>query len=499
MDSNATNFDSSPDLKAQTKQGWIEGFEEDGVRKFFGVPFARPPVGDLRWRAPEPAESWDGVRPAKEFSAAPYQTIAVPVSLRSNGVSEDCLYLNVWTSTTAADAKQPVMVWFFGGGNLRGAASLELYDGTELAKLGVTVVTPNYRVGVFGFINDEAMGANFAVLDQVAALQWVHDNIDQFGGDPGRVLIMGNSAGAVSVRNMLDCPKAKGLFQRAFTLSAGFDAPANGAGWSFDRSRTATKKLLEVLGTSEPDELRKLPAQQVAAAAHPLCGIFPVAGQVHTPLNLVWMPVIDGEVLTGNEAGWADSVPLLVGCTQNEARWSISPTEDYSMELLQNMTKQLSNHKADEVLAILNKAGGNVFEKLDRLYTMAVWHEPAFATMKKFVEKGRTVFYMLFNRSGPEAVVTNRLASHGAPVPYFFRTMADDGTYDDVDFRISREMMHALIEFARTGVPRSTGGVDWPSFNLAQPREALIIDTISVATYKMTPLLRAMNSVREAA
>lgn len=483
-------------LRVETAQGRLEGFQEDGVLKFFGIPFAQPPVGDLRWKAPEPPEAWSGVRDAKAFSAAPYQTIAIPVSLRSNGISEDCLYLNVCTSTTKRDAKQPVMMWFFGGGNLRGAASVELYDGTELAKQGVTVVTPNYRVGAFGFLNDETLGANFAVLDQVAALRWVRDNIEQFGGDPSTVMVMGNSAGAVSVRNMLECPDAQGLFHRAFTLSAGFEAPANGAGWNFQRSREATEKLWQTLGTSDPAELRKLPAQQVAAAAHPLSGIFPKPGHVHTPLNLVWMPVTDGTVLLDEQAGWEDGLPLLVGCTQHEARWSLSPTEDYSAELLRNMTVQLAKSKADEVLAILDKGGGTVFEKLDRLYTMAVWHEPAFAMMKRFAERGRTMFYTLFNRSGPEAVVTNRLASHGAPVPYIFGTMADDGTYDEVDFRIAREIQHALIEFARTGVPRSTGGIEWPAFNLAQPRQELIVDTISPATYKMAPLLRAMNSVR---
>ena len=488
--------DFASGLTVKVKQGFLEGFEEDGVKKFFGIPFALPPVGDLRWRAPQPPSSWTGVRPAKEFSAAPYQTIGVPISLRSNGISEDCLYLNVWTSTTASDAKQPVMIYFFGGGNLRGAASFAHNDGSELAKLGVTVVTPNYRVGPFGFLNDDAMGANFAIQDDVAALRWVRDNIESFGGDPSRVLIFGNSAGAVAVRSLLECPDAKGLFQRAFIQSAGFDDPANVAGWSFERSHDATKKLWEALGTSDPDKLRKLPAEQIGAAAHPLSGIFPVEGHVHTPLNLVWMPVADGKVIKEEEAGWAPGVPLMVGCTENEARWSLSPTEGYGPEVLANMTKQLAGDKADEVLAIINKGGGSVFEKLDRLYTMAVWQEPAYATMKRFVAKGKTVYYMHFSRTSPEAVVSNRLASHGTPVPYLFATMADDGTYDDVDRRISKEMMFAIVEFAKTGIPRSTGGIEYPRFDPASPRETLISDTISTASYKQTPLLRAINSLR---
>ena len=486
------------DLVVRTQQGLVEGFEEDGIRKFFGIPFAQAPLGDLRWRQPVyPHEPWTGVRAAKAFSAAPYQTISVPMPLRSNGISEDCLYLNVWTQTTEPDAKQPVLVWFFGGGNLRGAGSMAHVDGTELAKLGATVVNPNYRVGPLGFLNDEKMGGNFAVGDQIAVLRWVKDNIAALGGDPDRVLIFGNSAGAVSVRSLLDAPAARGLFQRAFVQSAGFDDPANGNGWSFERSREATHKLWAALGSDEPEVLRSVPVDKIGAAAHPLSGIFPAKDHVHTPLNLVWMPVPDGEVVTGGEAGWAEDVPLMVGVTEHEARWSLSPTEHYSETVLANMARYFAGDRADEVLAILARgAGRTVFERLDQLYTYGVWTEPAYAMMKRYAAQGRTLYYVHFARSGPEAVVTNRLASHGAPVPYLFRTMPDDGTYDDVDRRISSEIMHALIEFAKTGVPRSSGGNAWPTFDPASPRETLISESISAATYRVTPLLRALNGLR---
>lgn len=486
------------DLVVRTRQGLIEGFREDGIAKFFGVPFARPPLGDLRWRQPVyPPDPWDGVRPATAFSAAPYQTISVPIPLRSNGISEDCLYLNVWTGTTDPDAKQPVLVWFFGGGNLRGAGSLAHVDGSELAKLGATVVNPNYRVGPLGFLNDETMGANFAVGDQIAVLRWVRDNIAALGGDPKRVLIFGNSAGAVSVRSLLDAPAARGLFQRAFVQSAGFDDPANGNGWSFARSREATHKLRAALGGGDAEALRQVPVEKVGAAAHPLSGIFPAPDHVHTPLNLVWMPTIDGDVVTGDEAGWAADVPLMVGVTEHEARWSLSPTEHYSETVLANMARYFAGDRADEVLAILARGSGRtVFERLDQLYTCGVWTEPAYAMMKRYAAQGRTLYYVHFARSGPEAVVTNRLASHGAPVPYLFRTMPDDGTYDDVDRRISSEMMHALIEFARTGVPRSSGGNAWPTFDPTSPRQTLISESISSATYRVTPLLRALNGLR---
>lgn len=486
-------------LQCQTQNGLIEGFQEDGVRKFFGIPFAAPPIGDLRWRPPAPALNWEGVRSAKEFSAAPYQTIAIPRSLRANGVSEDCLYLNVWTPANPPEPNTPVLFWFFGGGNLRGAASVDFYDGSELAKMGVTVVSPNYRVGCFGFLNDEKIGANFAVEDQIAALIWVRDNIAAFGGDPNRVLIFGNSAGAVAVRSLIESPKARGLFHRAYMQSAGGEDPANGLGWSFARSRAATEALWQALGTNDPAELRQMSAEKVGTAAHPLSGIFASEGHIHTPLNLVWMPVADNDVVGDEQGGWPEDVPLLIGCTENEGRWTLSPTEAYSRELLENMCRQLAGSQADEVLAILDKAGGTIFEKLDSIYTTAVWLEPAYASLKRFAAQGRKVYYSLFTRSGPEAVVTSRLASHGAPVPYIFGNLEDDGSYDDVDQRISRELRHALVEFAKNGVPTSSGGNEWPAFDLTAPKQTVIGDTIGAAMYKINPLLRAVSALRDAA
>ena len=484
--------------KVQTGQGLLEGFEENGVNKFFGVPFAQPPVGDLRWRAPREAATWSGIRPAKEFSAACYQTIQYPRSLRVTSISEDCLFLNVWTSTLSKDAAQPVMVWFHGGGNLRGAGSVEHTDGSNLAKLGVTVVTVNFRLGAFGFLNDPTMGANFSILDNVAALRWVHDNIQAFGGDPSRVLIFGNSAGAYAVRALLQCPDAKDLFHRGILQSGGGEQPVGAAAWSAERSRDATKNLLEALGTTAPAAARAVPAERVGAAAHKLSGVFPREGHVHTPLNLVWMPVPDGKVIMEDSfPGWAPDVPVMFGNLENEARWGLSPTENYTPALLQTMAKELAGPKADEVLGILNAQSGSIFEKLDRLYTTVVWSDPTYASMRQFAADGRKVFYFQFNRASPAAVISNRLASHGSEVAYVFGNLPDDGTYDDVDRRISREMQFAFVEFAKTGVPRSTGGIVWPQFDPAQPKEVLITDTIALAPYRVDPLLRAINSLRK--
>lgn len=484
--------------RVETRQGWLEGCEQDGIRTFFGIPFALPPVGDLRWRAPQAPAAWQGVRQATAFGAAPYQAMPVPNLRRTDAVSEDCLYLNVWTGATGPAARQPVMVWFFGGGNLHGAGSLAHNDGAALARLGVTVVAPNYRLGPFGFLNDDKMGANVAIEDDVATLRWVRDNIAAFGGDPSRVMIFGHSAGAVAVRSLLQCPAARGLFHRAFLQGAGFEHPANGMGWSFARSRAATGKLFDSLGTHDPAVLRAIPAQRIAAAALPLSGVFPTPGHVHTPLNLVWMPVPDGTVMLEQFAGWDDDVPVMVGCAENEARWSLDPAEDYGTDLLENMARQLAGARADDVLALLHQGGGSVFEKLDRLYTTVVWHEPAYASMTRFAQQGKQVFYVHFARSGPDAVASNRLASHTAPVQYFFGTLTDDGAFDDVDRRVSDELMLALVEFAKTGVPKLASGEAWPRFDPVRPRQALVADTIALAPFEASALLRAIGSLRAA-
>ena len=207
-----------------------------GVSSFKGIPFAAPPVGDLRWRAPEPPAKWDGVRQATNFSVTCMQTPYAegsPYRTQAEPMSEDCLYLNVWTAAKAATERRPVMVWIYGGALTRGAASLPGYDGAELARKGVVLVSFNYRLGAFGFFAHPDLTAesphhssgNYGFLDQIAALQWVQRNIAQFGGDPNNVTIFGESAGSWSVNILVASPLAKGLFQRAIGESGANFAP----------------------------------------------------------------------------------------------------------------------------------------------------------------------------------------------------------------------------------------------------------------------------------
>jgi para-nitrobenzyl esterase len=203
------------DSLATVQQGRLAGANLGGVHTFLGVPYAKPPVGPMRWRAPEPAERWDGVRPVNLFGPIAIQTAGACFALRETRQSEDCLSLNVWCTSLDCEARRPVMLWIHGGGYLGGAGSEDAYDGASLARLGVTVVTFNYRLGAFGFLAHPDAGANFAVLDVLMVLEWIAQNIGAFGGDPENVTIFGQSAGAGAVRTLLSTRRARGLFHRA--------------------------------------------------------------------------------------------------------------------------------------------------------------------------------------------------------------------------------------------------------------------------------------------
>ena len=213
-------------VQVKIEQGVIEGNynTHTGIQTYFGVPFAKPPVGDLRWRAPQPLEKWEGVKETKQFGPRPMQTMVFgDMKSRSNGVSEDCLYLNVWTPAKRETKNLPVLVYYYGGGNVAGDASEPRYDGESMAKKGMVVVTTNYRLNVFGFLAHPELtkeasykaSGNYGMLDQHAALKWVQKNISVFGGDPSKVTIAGESAGSIGVSAQMASPLSKNLIAGA--------------------------------------------------------------------------------------------------------------------------------------------------------------------------------------------------------------------------------------------------------------------------------------------
>jgi para-nitrobenzyl esterase len=479
-----------------TVQGMLRGTSDQGIHRFLGIPYARPPIDELRWCPPSPPLRWKGVRDATAFGPACLQGMAPGSNLRTDRESEDCLYLNVWTTDANAGAGQPVMVWIHGGGNLFGAGSEAVCDGASLAAKGVTVVTINYRLGAFGFLADPVFGANFAVQDHVAALLWVRANIAGFGGDPNNVTVFGQSAGAVAVRSLLHCPQARGLFHRAIIQSAGFEAPAGGDWWSYQRANAASQQLFDRLGSRDLAALRAAPADSVLAASRALSGAMDRPGYARTPAQLVWTQVNDGQTVVGGEyPGWGPRVPIMLGTVENEGRFFVPPGREYGRDMLENTVAQFAGNRTGEVLALFDARGLTPWQGLDELITTVIFTEPAMATMNLLADKGRPLFYYHFRRLAPGAGRSQELVRHTAELPYVFGTLADNDFYDATDRTIGDAMQDAWVAFARSGVPAS-GGTDWPRYVAETPTASIIGDTIEHEAFPVTALMKLIHSMR---
>jgi para-nitrobenzyl esterase len=320
-------------LQVQTKYGILEGFEEDGVKKFLGVPFAQAPVGELRWKAPQPLQAWEGIRPAKEFGDDPMQpNVFGDMNFRGAGRSEDCLYLNIWTTASTTADGLPVLIYFNGGGLMAGSGSEPRYDGSSIAKEGVIGVTANYREGVFGFFahpeltaaSDYKGSGNYGFLDQVAAIQWVKENIQAFGGDPARITIVGESAGSFSVSLLMCSPLSKKLIAGAMLSSGAEVLPYEPT--SQADADAAGAALLKEAGIASL-------ADAMAMNADSLQKILPPKGMATV--------VLDGHFMTESvdavfEKGEQAQVPLLAG-------WN--SLEGHPVQALQGQAPTLQNYK----------------------------------------------------------------------------------------------------------------------------------------------------------
>jgi len=320
-------------LEVKTQYGVLQGFEEDGVKKFLGVPFAQAPVGELRWKAPQPVQAWEGVRSAKQFGDDPMQpNIFGDMSFRGPGRSEDCLYLNIWTTAaTTADAL-PVLIYFNGGGLMAGSGSEPRYDGSSISKEGVICVTANYREGVFGFFahtdltaSSEYKGSgNYGFLDQVAAIKWVKENISAFGGNPDKITIVGESAGSFSVSLLMCSPLSKDLIAGAMLSSGAEVLPFQPS--SQADADAAGAELLKQAGISSL-------ADAMALNADSLQKLLPPKGMANVVLDGYFMTESADDVF---EKGQQSQVPLLAG-------WN--SLEGTPLQTLRGQAPTLENYK----------------------------------------------------------------------------------------------------------------------------------------------------------
>ncbi|HEX2484686.1 MAG TPA: carboxylesterase/lipase family protein [Myxococcota bacterium] len=461
-----------------TPSGRLAGSEAAGVRSFLGIPFARPPVGERRFAAPQPAPPWSGTRDATAFGgSAPQAPMILPLPGMDVGrQDEDCLYLNVWTPADGGSGK-PVLVWIHGGGFVIGSGSQTVYDGARLARRGdVVVVTVNYRLGALGFLHlaelCPELGAvsNPGMRDQVAALEWVARNIEAFGGDPRRVTIFGESAGGMSVGTLLGMPSARGLFQAAI--------PQSGACHHFHTTEVATRvaeKLLEALGVERRDAaraLREMPASKlIESQAQTTIGLGTAVGL------LPFMPVVDGDslpvpALQAVREGAADGVPLLTGTTRDE--WKLFTLMDPTLGgldeagLLARLGRDVPEVDADRLVATYRDARRSRGESVAPLELYAAIHTDRTFTVPAIrlaeaqaAREPRTFAYRVDHESPMLGGVLG--ACHAIELPFVF------GTYDlpngdqfagkgpEVE-ALSAAMMDAWLRFAASADP------GWPAY-----------------------------------
>ena len=452
--------------------GSISGITDNsGVTAYLGIPFASPPVGELRWRPPQPAGRWEGAREADHFGASCMQNepgSRLPWTeefMTQGAISEDCLFVNVWTAAKSASEKQAVLVFFYGGGFNEGSSSVAVYNGAELARKGVVVVTLNYRVGPLGFLvhpdltkeSEHHSSGNYGLLDQIAALEWVHRNIGAFGGDPNRVTIFGQSAGAISVANLMRSPLAKGLFARAIAESGPglFPESIHGGGMTLEQREQQGLKYAESKGAHSLAQLRALPAADF---------FIPTPGSKGAP-SVVGLPVTDGWVLTAEHS--AHEAPIIVGMVAGDAAFAsgfgppVTPTVASYTSIAQRTYGDMAASflkfypaEKDGDVAAAKKAS-----QTDRArVSIDVWCEDQ-------VKRSGRIYTYFFDRPIPWPAHPEFGAFHTSEVPYIFETIKLlDRPWEPVDFSLSAMMASYWSNFAKTGDPNAPGLPQWPIY-----------------------------------
>ena len=469
----------------KVEQGQLSGTtgKQADVRVYRGIPFAAPPIGELRWKEPQPPAAWKGVREAKEFSHAcwqtPYPATAVLYRSELPPLSEDCLYLNIWTAAKSSKANLPVMVWIHGGGFTRGHASSRAYDGESLARKGVIVVTINYRLGIFGFFAHPELTAeskhhasgNYALLDQVAALQWVKKNIAAFGGDPGRVTIFGESAGSWAVNALMASPVAKGLFQRAIGESGGiFSAMPTLA-----ESEKAGVALAKKLGVEQNalKALRERPAEELLKASD---------GEIARAIVDGW--VLPQDARTIFSQGKQNDVPLIAGNNADEGTSLAPQAANTKAALFTAGVQQRYGNHAQEFLKIY--PAGSDEEAVHSFYAayrdqVFGWEMRTWAAMQS--RTGHQPAYLYYFSRRPPGPQSNRFgAFHGAEIAYVFGSFVWPFPWEDADKKLGETIEQYWVNFAITGNPNGEGLVRWPAYDSAKDQALELGDEVKVRT-----------------
>jgi para-nitrobenzyl esterase len=457
----------------QTQQGTLRGAARDaqGVLAFRGIPFAAPPVGKLRWQAPEPAQAWPGVREASRVGNRCFNNVAesgLGGRVAEIPQSEDCLYLNVWSAAASPTERRPVMLWIHGGGFQFGTARDPRTDGALLAAKGVVLVSMNYRLGVFGFLahpqlrSEGRLVANFGLQDQIASLKWVRENIARFGGDPSNVTIFGESAGSQAVSLLMGAPSAKGLFHRAIGQSgSSLQQLPSVAEMSMRGAAYAS-----AVGAKSLEELRAMPAERInAAAAWDFAGGAPI----------VFAPAIDGQLLPANmeevfQKGQQNDVSLLAGYNKAEEFPFLAETLPHrtAAEFRAAAQNVFGAEKMPQFLA-LYASGTDAEAKASAAALLGDIRQRAetwkWLTLQSQTGKAPAYGYVLSYESAYSPV-----ASHGADLPFVFGNLVPQffapraAPAGAADRKLAGEMMNYWVNFATKGDPNGPNLTPWPAF-----------------------------------
>jgi para-nitrobenzyl esterase len=476
--------------------GSVQGVATGNVVSFKGIPFAAPPTGENRWRAPQPVRNWSGVKRADTFGPGCMQDPSMAVMFGAPPrVSEDCLYLNVWTPARTPNERLPVMVWIYGGAFAAGMTSIPLYDGTHLAQQGVVVVSIAYRVGPFGFLAAPQLGregkgqGNYGLLDMIDGLQWVKKNIEGFGGDPSHVTIFGESAGGIAVSMLAASPLAKGLFQRAISESGGYFQPpkfANEGGQNGLPLKLAEKQgeqFFKDLGTQDVAAARTLGAELIQREAGPA-------------LAARFWPVYDGYVLPGDEYELYEldrfnDTPVLIGTNSDEGALFAQP--GVTAASFQAQVKQGYDLKASSILAAYpSNTDSDAAVSSKNLFrdTAFAWPTWAWARLQSRVGKNPAYVYYFDHRTP----LTPDGATHGAEMQYVFGNFDPrQGPPSAADIALSEKMMAYWVNFAKYGNPNGSGLPNWPIFSENLQQVLYIDGTIAAKPVPNINQLQVLN------
>ncbi len=455
--------------QVKVESGWIQGTVQEDLMVFKGIPFAAPPVGDLRWQAPQPVQKWTGIKQTTEFAPAPVQGGNPP-----SGKSEDCLYLNVWTPAKKAGERIPVLVWIHGGGFSFGSTAEPVYTGEKLAEKGLVLVSIAYRVGQLGFLAHPELSAesfnkvsgNYGLLDMIAGLEWIQKNITAFGGNPDQVTIFGESAGGIAVSMLCASPLAKGLFHGAISQSGGSFGPP--------RPTTYPGENLKLLEMAENEGL----AYAEKAGVSSIAGLRKIEADSLPGgwgMGSAW-PIIDGYVIPDDQhksyaSGKYNDVPVLIGYNSDEGAsfTRVNTPEEY----IDGVEKRYGKF-ADTLLKAYPAGEDNIPKTARDLARDAAfgWHTWSWAHLQSRTGESK-VFYYYFDQHPDYPEDSPRYgygSPHGQDIAYVFMHLdASDPNISQSDLEISEAMGTYWTNFAKFGDPNGEGVPEWPAFSDVNP------------------------------